>query len=158
MRRLLSVAGLFTFFLFSSWSATAQRPPNFDYSVGVASAYDEEVQLAYNRLWKFLTHLNPKTRALLEQTPNVAVQATVLSVPDVPGLMHRLTGGTMPQAAQLYSKDVHDLVAAHVKYILIFNSRTRQLVSRDGVLALDTPSRGSVGVFNGIPAVYAGTM
>jgi hypothetical protein len=43
-----------------------------------------------------------------------------------------------------------------VVFLLLFDSRTGQLVSDDGVLVLNTPQRGKIGVFGGVSAVYIG--
>jgi hypothetical protein len=43
-----------------------------------------------------------------------------------------------------------------VKFLLLFDSRNGQLVSDDGVLVVNTPSRGKVGMFGGISALYIG--
>jgi hypothetical protein len=44
-----------------------------------------------------------------------------------------------------------------VIFVLLFDSRTGQLVTDDGVLVLNTPRRGKIGVFGGVPAIYIGT-
>jgi hypothetical protein len=44
-----------------------------------------------------------------------------------------------------------------IEFLLLFDSRTGQLVSEDGVLVLNTPQRGKVGVFEGVSALYIGT-
>jgi hypothetical protein len=43
-----------------------------------------------------------------------------------------------------------------VEFLLLFDSRTGQLVSDDGVLVLYTPQRGRIGVFGGVSALYIG--
>jgi hypothetical protein len=131
-------------------------PPQTDYALMTAQPYKAEVNLAYRRLWHFLTHLNPKTRALLEQTPNVAVQAYELKATDVRMIASRLAKGKA-QATEIYARNPRDWSEAQVKFLLIFDSRTRQLASPEGVLVVDTPLQGRVGVFGGLSAVYAGT-
>jgi len=131
-------------------------PAQTEYGLMTAMPYKAEINLAYQRLWHFLTHLNPKTRALLEQTPNVAVQAYQLNATDVPLIASRLAKGKT-QANEIYARSPRDWSEAQVKFLLIFDSRTRQLVSPEGVLVVDTPLPGRVGVFGGFSAVYAGT-
>lgn len=130
--------------------------PQTEYALMTAPPYKAEVDRAYQRLWHFLTHLNPKTRALLEKTPNVAVQAYELRATDVALITHRLAKGKA-QATEIYGRSPRDWSEAQVKFLLIFDSRTRQLASPDGVLVVDTPLRGTVGMFGGLSAVYAGT-
>ena len=50
-----------------------------DYALMSASPYNSEIALARGRLEKFLYKANAKKRAILAQTPVVAVQAAVLA-------------------------------------------------------------------------------
>lgn len=155
MKRSLLIALTFAA---TGWPAAVfgAYPPQTEYALMTAQPYKAEVDRAYRRLWHFLTHLNPKTRALLEQTPNVAVQAYELKATDVPFIAGRLAKGKA-QATEIYGRSPRDWSEAQVKFLLIFDSRTRQLASPEGVLVVDTPLRGTVGTFSGLPAVYAGT-
>jgi hypothetical protein len=106
-------------------------------------------------LAKFLSRLNPKRRALLDQTPYVAVQVYVLSAGEVPGLTFRMGKGSVP--SNQFGQDIRGGANVQVKFLLIYDSRTQQLVEEDGVLVTDTPSLNTVGMFDGKHAVYIGT-
>jgi len=45
---------------------------------------------------------------------------------------------------------------ARFSFLLLFDSRTGQLVSDDGVIVLNTPQRGKIGEFGGVSALYIG--
>ena len=79
-------------------SALAANPPlqERDYSFMTAKPYRVEVARGQQRLAKFLSRLNPKRRALLDQTPYVAVQVYVLTAGEVPGLTWRMGKGSVP--------------------------------------------------------------
>ncbi|MBV8375728.1 MAG: hypothetical protein JO279_01870, partial [Verrucomicrobia bacterium] len=49
-----------------------------------------------------------------------------------------------------------DQASRSVLFLLLFDSRTGQLVSDDGVLVLNPPRRGKIGDFGGVSAVYIG--
>ena len=106
------------------------------------------------RLEKFLYKANAKKRAILAQTPIVAVQAAVLPASEAGSILRRIGrdgdfgtwGGSYPA----------DQASRPVKFLLLFDSRTSQLVSEDGVLVLDTPQLGRIGVFGGVSALYIG--
>src|SRR5262249_54545255 len=42
------------------------------------------------------------------------------------------------------------------EFLLLFDSRTRQMVSDDGVLVVNTPQKGKVGGSEGVSALYIG--
>jgi hypothetical protein len=139
-------------------SAPATEPSNRserDYSVMTADPHRAEVKLAQRRLAKFLTRLNPQERALLDQTPFVAVQAGELPAGDIPGLNGRFVNGTVKSTR--FGLDMDSGLRVTVKFLLIFDSRTQQLARSDGVLVTDTPRRNTVALFDGTHAVYAGT-
>ena len=139
-------------------SALAASPPysqERDYSVMTAKPYRAEVQRGQQRLAKFLSRLNPKRRALLDQTPYVAVQVYVMTAGAVPGLTFRLGKGSV--ASSQFAQDIQSGANVEVKFLLIFDSRTQQLVDEEGVLVTDTPTLNTVGVFEGKHAVYVGT-
>ena len=138
-------------------SALAARPPDpeeKDYSFMTAKPYRVEVQRGQQRLAKFLSRLNPKRRALLDQTPYVAVQVYTLTAGEIPGLTWRLGKGSVPSTQ--FAQDTHSGTNVQVKFLLIYDSRTQQLVGEDGVLVTDTPALNTVGVFDGKHAVYVG--
>jgi hypothetical protein len=138
-------------------SALAGRPPlpERDYSVMSAKPYRAEVERGQQRLAKFLSRLNPKRKALLDQTPYVAVQVYVLTAAEVPGLTWRMAKGSV--ASTQFAQDIRGGVNVQVKFLLIYDARTQQLVGEDGVLVTDTPPKNTVGLFDGQHAVYVGT-
>ena len=139
-------------------SASAATPPKHEereYSFMTAKPYRSEVQLGQQRLAKFLSHLNPKRRTLLDQTPYVAVQVYVLTAGEVPGLTWRLGKGSVSSGQ--FGQDIRNGANVQVKFLLIFDSRTQQLVGEEGVLVTDTPPLNSIGMFEGTHAVYVGT-
>jgi hypothetical protein len=138
-------------------SALAANPPlqERDYSFMTAKPYRVEVARGQQRLAKFLSRLNPKRRALLDQTPYVAVQVYVLGAGEVPGLTWRMGKGSVP--SNQFGQDIRSGANVQVKFLLIYDSRTQQLVDEEGVLVTDTPSLNTVGMFDGKHAVYIGT-
>ena len=127
-----------------------------DYAVALAQPYPSEALLAQKRLHNFLSRANARDRQTLEETPYVAVQAYQLSAGEVPWLPHKLGFGTV-RAIKHYANDFIERVDVPVKFLLLFNHRTEQLASPDGVLVIDTPPRGTIGRFGGVQAIYAGT-
>jgi len=82
------------------------------------------------------------------------------SLTPVPRLAIRLAPDSVGQvgaAVAYYSHPDDDPTTVPVKFLLLFDSRTGHLVSPEGVLVIDTPSRGAVANFGGVQAVYAGT-
>jgi hypothetical protein len=123
-----------------------------DYALMSATPYNSEIALARERLQRFLAKANPKKRAILAQNPVVAVEAYVLSAGEVGPLLRRLNSGRDLG----YVQDFTNRSTTEVKFLLLFDSRNGQLVSDDGVLVINTPSRGKVGMFGGISALYIG--
>jgi hypothetical protein len=138
-------------------SAVAANPPpqERDYSVMTAKPYRMEVERGQQRLAKFLSRLNPKRRALLNQTPYVAIEVYILNAGDVPGLTFRLGKGSV--LSNQFGQDIQNGAHVQVKFLLIYDSRTQQLVGEDGVLVTDTPVLNTIGMFDGQHAVYVGT-
>ncbi|MBV8102353.1 MAG: hypothetical protein JOZ31_24680 [Verrucomicrobia bacterium] len=138
-------------------SALAAKPPlpERDYSIMTAKPYRAEVERGQQRLAKFLSRLNPKRRALLDQTPNVAIEVYILNAGEVPGLTFRLGKGSV--SSTQFGQDIRSGANVQVKFLLIYDSRTQQLVGEDGVLVTDTPAVNTVGMFDGTRAVYVGT-
>jgi hypothetical protein len=127
-----------------------------DFAVALARPYPSEALLAQKRLRNFLSRANARDRQVLEETPYVAVQAYELTAGEVPWLAHKLGFGTV-RAVKHYANDFIERVDVPVKFLLLFNHRTEQLASPDGVLVIDTPPRGTIGRFGGFQAIYAGT-
>jgi hypothetical protein len=127
-----------------------------DYAVGLAQAYPSEARLAQIRLHNFLSRANARNRQVLEETPYVAVQAYELTSGEVPWLPHRLGSGRV-RAIRHYANDFVERTDVPVKFLVLFDHRSERLASPDGVLVIDTPSRGAIGKFGGVRAVYAGT-
>ena len=125
-----------------------------DYALMSASPYNSEIALARARLEKFLYKANAKKRAILAQTPVVAIEAAVLTAGEVAPLLRRIESGELGIGN---GGRPADQANRQVAFLLLFDSRTGQLVSDDGVLVLNTPQRGKVGVFEGVSALYIGT-
>ena len=125
-----------------------------DYALMSATPYHSEIALARERLEKFLYKANAKKRAILAQTPVVAVQAAVLPASETGSLLRRMRRGDFSLGGGSYPADQ---ASRQVEFLLLFDSRTGQLVSEDGVLVLFTPQRGKIGVFGGVSALYIGT-
>jgi len=123
-----------------------------DYALMSATPYNSEIALARERLQKFLAKADAKKKAALAQNPVVAVEAYVLTAGEAGPLLRRLNSGRNVG----YVQDFNQRSETEVKFLLLFDSRTGQLVSDDGVLVIDTPSRGKVGMFGGISALYIG--
>ena len=127
-----------------------------DYAVGEAEPYPQEVKLAQRRLANFIRRANPRQKQLLEENPYVAVQANELAAGEIWPLLRELSSGRA-RAMQYYTQDFKNQSAYPVKFLLLFDERTQHLVRRDGVLIIDTPSRGAVAEFAGVKAIYAET-
>jgi hypothetical protein len=129
------------------------RANTTDYALMSATPYNSEIALARERLQKFLYTANAKKRAVLAQSPVVAVQAAVISAAEAGPLLHRIQSGEFGIGN---GGRPADQANRQVGFILLFDSRTGQLVSDDGVLVLNTPKRGKIGVFGGVSALYIG--
>jgi hypothetical protein len=125
-----------------------------DYALMSATPYNSEIALGRERLEKFLYKANAKKRAILAQTPVVAIEAAVLTAGEVAPLLRRIESGELGIGN---GGRPADQANRQVAFLLLFDSRTGQLVSDDGVLVLNTPQRGKVGVFEGVSALYIGT-
>jgi hypothetical protein len=124
-----------------------------DYALMSATPYNSEIALAKERLQKFLYTANAKKRAVLAQSPVVAVQAAVIPAAEAGPLYRRMERGEFGIGN---GGRPADQASRQVAFVLLFDSRTGQLVSDDGVLVLNTPRRGKIGVFGGISALYIG--
>jgi hypothetical protein len=125
-----------------------------DYALMSATPYNSEISLARARLEKFLYKANAKKKAILAQTPVVAIQASVLTAAEVGPLLRRIQSGEFGRGNAAYPADQ---ASRNIEFLLLFDSRTGQLISDDGVLVLNTPQRGKVGLFEGVSAIYIGT-
>ena len=125
-----------------------------EYSFMTAKPYRIEVQRGQQRLAKFLAHLDPKRRALLDQTPYVAVQVYTLSAGEIFGLTTRLGKGSVTSSQ--FDQDIRSGSQVQVKFLVIYDARTQQMVGDEGVLVTDTPPRYTVGTFEGTRALYVG--
>jgi len=142
--------------LISILSASAARQ-EVDYALISATPYTSETNLGRTRLDKFLAKNNLKKQALLAQTPIVAVQAASLTAGEVGTIMRRLNSGNARGITTGYRQMPADSASREVKFLLLFDTRTRELVTDDGVLVIDTPGHGKVGTFGGYSAIYIGT-
>jgi hypothetical protein len=129
--------------------------PN-DYALGEARPYPQEVRLAKLRLRNFLRRANARQRLALDQNLYVAIQANEITAGEDWPLLRELSTGQV-RATDLYASDFRNRSAFGVKFLLIFNRRTGQLLKPIGVLAADTPLRGRVGEFARVRAIYGGT-
>ena len=101
-----------------------------------ATPYNSEIALGRERLEKFLSTANAKKRTILAQTPVVAVQAAVLTAAEAGPLLRRIQSGEFGIGNGGHPADQANRT---VLFLLLFDSRTGQLVTDDGVLCLDTP-------------------
>ncbi|HZC36518.1 MAG TPA: hypothetical protein VE242_12935 [Chthoniobacterales bacterium] len=136
--------------------APSRSPSERDYAVMTAAPFKAEVTLGERRLDKFLRRLDARRRALLDQTPYVAIQVRALTAGDVPWLTNRLFRGSV--RASDFSNDLDNARSIPVEYLLLFDSRTHKMVNEDGVLIVDTPPRYSIALFGSFHAIYAGTV
>ena len=125
-----------------------------DYALMSATPYNSEIAIARARLEQFLYKANAKKRAILAQTPVVAVEASVLTASEVAPILRRIARGEFGIGN---GGRPADQANRQVAFLLLFDSRTGQLISDDGVLVLNTPQRGKIGVFEGVSALYIGT-
>jgi hypothetical protein len=123
-----------------------------DYGLMSATPYNSEIALARARLEKFLYTANAKKRAVLARTPVVAIEAAVLRADETGPLLRRIEMGEFGRTGAYPADQAGRMVA----FLLLFDSRTGQLVSDDGVLVLEAPQRGKVGIFEGVSALYIG--
>jgi hypothetical protein len=126
-----------------------------DFSVMSAEPYKWEVQRGYERFWEFYSHMNARTRQLLQYTPYIVVTARIMTANEVPGLAYRLGQGRSQEAA-VFTGNLRSPGAQTVRYMIVFDSRTRRPVNDSGVFIVDSPPRGYIGVFGGISAIYGG--
>jgi hypothetical protein len=124
-----------------------------EYALMSATPYNSEIALARERLQKFLYKADAKKRAILMQTPMVAVLAAVVPASETGPLLHRIARGEfgIGQGGR-----PADQASRPVQFLLLFDSRTGQMNSDDGVLVLDPPQRGKTGLFGGVSALYIG--
>ena len=155
-RALLSLAALTISSCASSNPSLRTRYGAINYAVRRAAPNSAEISLAQRRLQNFLRRANTRQQALLGHNPVVAVQANEIDASDVPGLIYQLSSGQVG-AVSYFASDPDNPTAVPVKFLLLFDSRTGRLVSPEGVMVIDTPSRGTIGIFGGVRAVYAGT-
>ncbi|HYY28277.1 MAG TPA: hypothetical protein VE860_10050 [Chthoniobacterales bacterium] len=150
----LLVLSLLSFGLLSLgvFAPSAKANP-VEYAIMSATPYNSEIALARERLEKFLYTANAKKRAILAQNPVVAVQAAVVVAAEAEPLLHRIESGEYGIGS---GGRPADQANRQVLFLLLFDSRTGQLVSDDGVLVINPPQRGKVGMFGGIPALYIG--
>jgi hypothetical protein len=145
---------LFVFLSIGLLNTLSAAPKIIDYGLISATPYISETNLGRERMDKFLAKMNPKKQALLAQTPYVAVQAGALTAGEVGTIMRRLNSGNARGITTGYGERPADAMGREVKFILVFDSRTRQLAGEDGVLSVDTPGRGRIGIFGGFTALY----
>jgi hypothetical protein len=99
----------------------------------------------------------PAEKERLANVEYIAVEATTVSVGEVPGLANRIVTGSLRGETSVTSSDPHEALAANAKFIMIFDPKTGQPLSQEGYVALDTPAKGKMGIFGGYTALYIGT-
>jgi hypothetical protein len=137
--------------LHTACSTVSHDSPTTDYALMAAVPYNVETARARERLDKFLAHADARKRTLLAQTPYVAVLAATVTAADAYPILRRAGRGEIGDAPSPGER-----MDTPVYFLLVFDSRTRQMVGDDGVLAVQTPRRGSVGTFGGNTALYIG--
>jgi hypothetical protein len=144
---LLAIGALFLFFFEPSAKA------NQDYGVMSATPYNSEIAIGRERMEKFLYTANAKKRAILAQNPVIAVEAALVPAAETGPLFMRIKRGEFGIGNGGYPADQ---ASREVVFVLLFDSRTGQMVSDDGVLVVTPPLRGKVGLFGGVSALYIG--
>jgi hypothetical protein len=144
---------LFVFSFFIGFFQRSVHAGTTDYALMSATPYNSEIALGRERLEKFLYKANAKKRAILAQTPIVAVQAAVVPAAETGPLFRRILKGEFGIGN---GGRPADQASRLVLFLLLFDSRTNQLVSDDGVLVLNPPQRGKIGEFGGVSALYIG--
>jgi hypothetical protein len=144
---LLAIGALFLSFFEPSAKA------NQDYGVMSATPYNSEIAIGRERMEKFLYTANAKKRAILAQNPVIAVEAALVPAAETGPLFLRIKKGEFGIGNGGYPADQ---ASREVVFVLLFDSRTGQMVSDDGVLVVTPPSRGKVGIFGGVSALYIG--
>ncbi|MBV8102354.1 MAG: hypothetical protein JOZ31_24685 [Verrucomicrobia bacterium] len=133
--------------VFLNGCASSANSAYRDYTVAVGAAYPNEANLAQDRVNKYLARLKPEKREKIAQNEYLAVEATEVPVSEVPGLASRIpgqTGGLTDRASQM------------TKFIMIFDAKTGKPVGNEGYISVDTPPKGTLGIFGGYTAVYIG--
>jgi hypothetical protein len=141
----LLFTGLIVFFL-NACASSGKTDPR-DYTVALATAYPNEANIAQERVTKYLARLKPEKRDQIAQNEYLAVESTEVQASEVPGLAGKITGQTGGYT---------DRGTQMCKFIMIFDVKTGKPVSNEGYIILDTPQRGTLGIFGGYTAVYIG--
>jgi hypothetical protein len=102
---------------------------------------------------KFLYTANAKKRAVLARNPVIAVEAALVPAAETGPLYMRIKRGEFSMGNGGYPADQS---SRDVVFVLLFDSRTGQMVTDDGVLVVTPPQRGKVGLFGGVSALYIG--
>ena len=121
-----------------------------------AQPYPREIALAKKRFQNFIRRANDNQRLLLAQTPYVAVRAYQLNAAEVPGLIWRMALGKIPMNDYYGADLLENSGSVPVEFLLVFDQRTGKLAAPDGVLVVGTPTRGKIGRYGGVNAIYAG--
>jgi hypothetical protein len=133
--------------LFLNGCASSGKTDTRDYTVALATAYPNEANIAQERVTKYLARLKPEKRDQIAQNEYLAVESTEVQAREVPGLAGKITGQTGGYT---------DRGTQMCKFIMIFDAKTGKPLSNEGYIILDTPQRGTLGIFGGYTAVYIG--
>jgi len=151
MKQLLLAFLVIDALLHTACSTVSKESPTTEYALMAATPYNAETAKARERLERFLAHANGRKRALLAQTPYVAVLAATVTAAEAYPILRRAARGEIGNAPSPGER-----MDTPVYFLLVFDSRTRQMVGDDGVLVVQTPRRGGVGTFGGNTALYIG--
>jgi hypothetical protein len=127
-----------------------------DYTVGVGQAYPAEQATAQKRVDRYLAHLKPSEKERLASVEYIAVEATTVSISDVPGLASRIASGRLRGETSISSSDRHEVLSGNAKFIMIFDPKTGQPLNQEGYVAVETPRKVKVGIFGVYTALYIG--
>jgi hypothetical protein len=144
-------------FLFCQACASSNRSQYTDYSLAVGQAYPAEQAAAQKRVDRYLAHLKPAEKERLAKLEYIAVEATTVSISEIPGLAGRIASGRARAETSITSSDPHEALSGNAKFIMIFDPKTGQPLSQEGYVAVDTPGKGKMGIFGGYTALYIGT-
>lgn len=129
--------------------------PN-DHAFMAAQPYPREVVLAEKRFQNFIRRADAKQKLTLAETPYVAVRAYELEADEVPWLTWKMALGRIPMNDYDGADLLENSGSVPVEFLLVFDQRTRELAAPEGVLVVGHPTRGKIGLYGGVKAVYGG--
>ncbi len=135
--------------------ATQRTPfgPN-DHAFMAAQPYPREIALGKKRFQNFIRRANDKQKVTLAQTPYVAIRAYQLTADEVPWLTTKMALGKIPMNDYYGADLLQNAGSVPVEFLLVFDQRTGELAAPEGVLVVGHPTRGKIGLYGGVSAVY----